>query len=964
MGAQDANLRIPPRHGDAAKGIWPVRSEAVVSCPGGRPPPVEPDNLMKSKTRIPGPFWVPLIPFAVLTAQADTIAYWRFEGEGATVPTDGAYAQDTNGRTAVQAAGIPVPDLSGNGNRLVTWNDDVSGHVHRPATTGAPFLTVPQTGETNGWFIENSGAFPASFTWSTQTAPTGVNLDTWTSSTWTIEASFYTDVLGGFRTVVGREGNDVKTGEPAHAPLYFQKMSNDLFRIAYVDATGVAHEAVDTTPMVAGTWYHFAATSDGTTLKLYKKTGSSGSHVEVASTTLTGSADPALINPGNDANGHAWGWTVGRGRYGTSDDPTQNHGDRWDGGIDEVRISNVALQPSEFLASFSANDGDGDGLPTVWEIEHSLDPADNGSVNADNGASGNPDADAYTNLQEYTAGSDPRNAASIPGDIDGDGLPDAWEQEHFLGLTQGALGDPDNDYTPNDEEYAAGTDPTARLDFPETEEPADGMPDAWEIAFLSETGRDGTGDLDEDGVSDLQEFLDDTNPANPESALNPTGDADGDGLDDRWELTHFSSVTDEGAGDDFDSDGSTNLQEYQANSNPALASSTHTDVNGDGLADVIRFMDFKTAGATGTITDVDAEPTGLVRLANTGTNPAYLPNDPNINLDTTGTGTFTFRTETTDFNGQSFMSNQAALGIQLSSLGFTGNQDFTVRVKFINTPAMGGADQIGIFAGASSTQLVRGGRIGTKGTLGVNTNGNNDSDAVFPGDQDSLAAGKPMTVELSRTGGVWALSVHGVNLTPGVQPAFLDSLGDLTVGFYGSDLFTGNAHKFPVVESLTVVRMGGTNPDGDGDGMDDDWEIAKLGGTGQGGNDDADQDGASNLAEFAFNGDPQNGADRGGVTTALADTNANGQSELTLTVPVRSGATFASGPNGVQTATVGGVVYVIRGSLDLLGFTSEVARVGSTVSGDPDYELHTFRLTASEGLSGRGFLQAVAEAVE
>jgi hypothetical protein len=918
---------------------------------------------MKSTTRVPGPLWVPLIPFAVLTAQvdADTIAYWRFEGEGAAVPTDGAFAQDTNGRTAIQPAGIPIPDLSGNGNRIFTWDDGPTGHIHRPTAIAAPFTTVPQTGDPNGWFIENSGAFPASFTWSTQTAPTGTNLDTWTSSTWTIEASFYTDVLGGFRTVVGREGNDVKTGEAAHAPLYFQKMSNDHFRIAYVDASGVAHEAADTTAMVAGTWYHFAATNDGTTLKLYKKTGNTGSYVEVAATTVSGSADPALISPGNDANGEPWGWTVGRGRYGTSDDPTQNHGDRWDGGIDEVRISDVALQPSEFLASFSADDGDGDGLPTVWENENNLDPADDGSVNPDNGATGNPDGDSFNNMQEYAGGSDPNNAASIPGDIDGDGLPDAWEQENFLNLAQGPFDDPDNDYVSNDAEYAGGTNPNDRLDFPETEVPADGMPDGWELAFFSGTDRDGTGDFDEDGVSDLQEFLDNTDPANPESVLNPTGDVDGDGLDDRWELVHFGNVNAQGANDDFDSDGSTNLQEYQANSNPALAASTHIDVNGDGLPDVVTFMDFTTVGAVGTITDVDAEPTGLLRLPNTGTNPAYLPNDPHINLDTTGTGTFTFRTETTDFNGQSFMSNMAALGIQLSSLGFTGNQDFTVRVKFVNTPAMGGADQLGIFAGGSSTQLVRGGRIGVNGSLGVNTNGNNDSDAVFPGNQDSLLAGKPMTVELSRTGGVWALSVHGVDITPGVQPDFLNSLGDMTVGFYGSDFATGNAHKFPVVESLTVVRMGSANPDGDGDGMDDDWEIAKLGGTGQSGSDDADQDGVSNLVEFAFNGDPQDGADHGGVSTALADTNANGQPELTLTVPVRSGATFAAGVDGVQTATVGGVAYEIRGSLDLLVFASEVVHVGSVPSADPDYDLHTFRLTASEGLSGKGFLQARAE---
>jgi hypothetical protein len=44
-----------------------------------------------------------------------------------------------------------------------------------------------------------------------------------------------------------------------------------------------------------------------------------------------------------------WGWTVGRGRYGSSDLQDQNHVDRFLGYIDEVRISDVALAPSAFL---------------------------------------------------------------------------------------------------------------------------------------------------------------------------------------------------------------------------------------------------------------------------------------------------------------------------------------------------------------------------------------------------------------------------------------------------------------------------------------------------------------------------------------------------------------------------------------------------------------------------------------
>jgi hypothetical protein len=54
-------------------------------------------------------------------------------------------------------------------------------------------------------------------------------------------------------------------------------------------------------------------------------------------------------------------------------------------------------------------DADGDGLPDAWEISHF------GNITAQNG-SGNPDGDAYTNAQEYAAGTDPMDPASpAPG---------------------------------------------------------------------------------------------------------------------------------------------------------------------------------------------------------------------------------------------------------------------------------------------------------------------------------------------------------------------------------------------------------------------------------------------------------------------------------------------------------------------------------------------------------------------
>jgi hypothetical protein len=47
----------------------------------------------------------------------------------------------------------------------------------------------------------------------------------------------------------------------------------------------------------------------------------------------------------------------------------------------------------------------------------------------------------------------------------------------------------------------------------------DGMPDSWELTFFGDQFHRSTGDEDSDGVSNLQEFLDNTNPTNSASAL-------------------------------------------------------------------------------------------------------------------------------------------------------------------------------------------------------------------------------------------------------------------------------------------------------------------------------------------------------------------------------------------------------------------------------------------------------------
>ena len=72
-------------------------------------------------------------------------------------------------------------------------------------------------------------------------------------------------------------------------------------------------------------------------------------------------------------------------------------------------LSNRAYQTAEQVLTlrYDGNDDDGDGLPNSWEIYYGLDPNDDGSVDPDQGAAGDPDGDGTTNREEYEARSHP-----------------------------------------------------------------------------------------------------------------------------------------------------------------------------------------------------------------------------------------------------------------------------------------------------------------------------------------------------------------------------------------------------------------------------------------------------------------------------------------------------------------------------------------------------------------------------
>jgi endo-1,4-beta-xylanase len=125
---------------------------------------------------------------------------------------------------------------------------------------------------------------------------------------------------------------------------------------------------------------------------------------------------------------------------------------------------------------------------------------------------------------------------------------------------------------------------------------------------------------------------------------------------------------------------------------------------------------------------------------------------------------------------------------------------------------------------------------------------------------------------------------------------------------------------------------------------------------------DADLDGSPNFLEFALNGNPVDPSDNGWISPLIQDATTPAGNELTLVIAVRDGAVFTDG-----SATVSGVTYTVEGSLGLDFPSSAVSSTGPSdtapaATGLPDlsgtdWEYHTFKLDASEGLAGRGFLR-------
>ena len=247
-----------------------------------------------------------------------TVAYWRFE-EGSVdqefqPPTDPAGPDSGLAR-----------DSFGGDDALRTYSAETN-----PTYSGeVPADKVTVTGENNRRSLSfTPGAEDGGE--DLYTAQPGT-LNPHAFNQWTVEASFNVDTVEKWQGIVGKDG---KPTPSALAPLQLKvRDDNDLLQIEIIDAAGNEKQVSSLAPIEPGVWYNAAAVSDGTTMKLYlDDTRDEAGYVLQGTVDVAGGLFPVES-----------GWAVGRGFFGG------NPADWTDGRIDEVRISDAALDPGKFL---------------------------------------------------------------------------------------------------------------------------------------------------------------------------------------------------------------------------------------------------------------------------------------------------------------------------------------------------------------------------------------------------------------------------------------------------------------------------------------------------------------------------------------------------------------------------------------------------------------------------------------
>ncbi len=260
------------------------------------------------------------------------VAYWRFEDHrvGDLVP-------DTQGNTSPICGTV---DSSFNGNDLFTY----AAESQPQFSEDIPAKLVPQSGQPNTRCLDNTHwkewATRDVYTRSAFSHAAPLDIQKITPTQWTIEASVKAvNWKRGVQTFVGRDGAPALPVVDVPPRLAFQVTAEGHFAVSFLDENNRLHQTVEKKlDLLENHWYNVAAQSDGRWLSLYVDAlDGQGYHLQ-ARTELPTTGSTALGNGSNDAE-----WSIGRGKV-------AGFPDQWfEGWIDEVRICDIALDPSEFL---------------------------------------------------------------------------------------------------------------------------------------------------------------------------------------------------------------------------------------------------------------------------------------------------------------------------------------------------------------------------------------------------------------------------------------------------------------------------------------------------------------------------------------------------------------------------------------------------------------------------------------
>jgi hypothetical protein len=180
-------------------------------------------------------------------------------------------------------------------------------------------------------------------------------------SGFTVEAAFKANNTSPqYAAIISKEGQPAGS-RPVQTFVVKTRGDNSRLQVELFDGNGNEKQVSSLSTVAANQWYYFAAVDNGSTLSLYLNSNNGLGYQLQGSVAINGALFQGVpANPLWDAS-----WTVGRGQY--AGNPT----DWFSGIIDEVRITNSALAPSQFLFA-PAGAGAGTGVPEPGAVLLSL----------------------------------------------------------------------------------------------------------------------------------------------------------------------------------------------------------------------------------------------------------------------------------------------------------------------------------------------------------------------------------------------------------------------------------------------------------------------------------------------------------------------------------------------------------------------------------------------------------------